>query len=318
VNHFSVILIALSACCSLAGPRVCCDAPDFDFGVLDGDSVVRHVFEVANRGDERLKLSVAVACCGAKASLSRAGLEPGEAATATVELPLRGFSGRVEKAVYLGTNDRKTPYLRLGLAGRVAGTVRASPGRLVWEDVPHGQPLAGIVSLECDGRSFSVTNLVSGAGWLKAVLLPPSNGCRRVLVEALPPGLSQRRSANVTVYVDAPPGVIAVPVTVGRPEPLAAFPGEIVLADPPPAEGVSRAVAIRSGHGEAFSIKAVRFEGVRGRYEVKREGKGAWVVHIDGLLPRPGGAAVRRIVVETDHAARRCVAVPVRPPAGGR
>ena len=137
---FSVCVFhALSVLCALADPRVCCDAPEHDFGTLDAGSVARHAFEVSNCGDGRLKLSVAVACCGAKAALARSELGPGETTSATVEVALRHFSNTVDKVVFLGTGDKKTPYLRLRLKGRVAASSPA-PGRLSPSDVQPPSP----------------------------------------------------------------------------------------------------------------------------------------------------------------------------------
>lgn len=63
---FSVCaVLVMFALCSFAGPRVCCDDPEHDFGTLDAGAVARHAFEVRNCGNGPLKLSVVVACCGA-------------------------------------------------------------------------------------------------------------------------------------------------------------------------------------------------------------------------------------------------------------
>lgn len=110
---------ALSALSVLAEPRVSCEAPEFDFGILDTGAVASHAFEIRNSGDGWLKLSVAAACCGAKVKLARSELGAGESTSATVKVALRNFSNTVDRVVFLGTSDKRMPYLKLRLKGQV-------------------------------------------------------------------------------------------------------------------------------------------------------------------------------------------------------
>jgi hypothetical protein len=114
----SLILLTLTTS-AVAAPVAVCVAPALEFGTQTDDVVVRHLFQVENRGDAPLVLRTGRACCGATVTVPEQPVAPGSNAILRVELKLRGRSGKVAKAVYIQTNDPKQAVLRLELNGRV-------------------------------------------------------------------------------------------------------------------------------------------------------------------------------------------------------
>ena len=109
----------LAAGATLAGPRMECAGPAYDFGAVSSTAVVSHVFVIANMGDAPLKIDWVRVCCGATADLATNAVAAGTNITLRVTMALDGKQGQVERAIYVTANDPVAPVLRLTLTGSV-------------------------------------------------------------------------------------------------------------------------------------------------------------------------------------------------------
>ena len=114
-----IVILLLGAGAALAGPRVECAAPAYDFGSVSSTSVVSHVFVIANTGDAPLKIDGVRVCCGATADLATNVVAVGTNTTLRVNVSMHGKQGQVERAFYVTVNDSATPLLRLTFTGSV-------------------------------------------------------------------------------------------------------------------------------------------------------------------------------------------------------
>ncbi len=108
-----VMWLAVGA--ALAGPQMECVGPAHDFGSVSRTSVVSHVFVIANSGDAPLKIDWTRVCCGATADWTTNVVAAGTSTTLRVTLAMAGKIGRVERAIYVMSNDPVRPIFRLTL-----------------------------------------------------------------------------------------------------------------------------------------------------------------------------------------------------------
>ena len=110
------LLLFISGVAFAAGPRLECAATTHDFGTVASTAVVTQVFVLANSGDAPLKIEWTRACCGVTAELATNVVAAGTNTTLRLVLTLNGQLGRVEKAIYVMSNDPAQPVCRLVLA----------------------------------------------------------------------------------------------------------------------------------------------------------------------------------------------------------
>lgn len=115
-NTLASCLLFFAGLASGASPRLECAAPAHDFGVVASTAVVAHVFSLSNTGDAPLKIDWVRACCGVTADLSTNVVAAGTNTSLRLTLTLDGQSGRVQKAIYVNSNDPKHPVYRLVLS----------------------------------------------------------------------------------------------------------------------------------------------------------------------------------------------------------
>ena len=118
--NYILSILTLCAGAAMAGPKLECADATYDFGVVASTAVVSRVFQLANRGDAPLRIEWTRACCGATADLSTNEVAAGTNAALRITLALDGKMGRVEKAIYVMSNDPLVPVFRLTVAGAVA------------------------------------------------------------------------------------------------------------------------------------------------------------------------------------------------------
>ena len=115
----ALFLPVLSRCqdASSNAPRIACDQPVCDFGNADNHKVIKHTYILRNDGSDSLVISNIHACCGATVLLGQKIIAPGTNTTLEVNLSLLGRKGRVNKSLYVHSNDRLCPIFQLRMIG---------------------------------------------------------------------------------------------------------------------------------------------------------------------------------------------------------
>jgi hypothetical protein len=104
-------------------PRIACAAPNYDFGKMCNTALVTHIFLLANEGTAPLAITSLNSGCGctvAKSSVTAVG--PGSNTEVTVKFDTANRTGPQRKSIYVQSNDRRTPTLRLELTGDLFGS----------------------------------------------------------------------------------------------------------------------------------------------------------------------------------------------------
>jgi len=139
VGIFLLVCIALFSfvVTASAAPQISCANTTYNFNVSNEISAVEHTFILTNIGDEDLVFGQVRSCCGSTVSLRDKVVAPGSNTTLNVKLSIRGRHGKVNKSIYVASNDPKQSYLQLMLTGIVSSTTSSamettkSPSKLV-------------------------------------------------------------------------------------------------------------------------------------------------------------------------------------------
>jgi len=96
------------------GPKIVPSENDFNFGDINEGEIVAHNFKIFNKGDEALTIIDVKASCGCTAvQPEKRELKPGESTSIKVEFNSIGRIGKQNKTVYVTSNDKQNPQLRL-------------------------------------------------------------------------------------------------------------------------------------------------------------------------------------------------------------
>lgn len=98
-------------------PKIYSPNPTHDFGTILEGEIVTHNFEIINNGKAELEIQKVSATCGCTAANPvKNKLMPGEKTTIKVEFNSKSRMGPQEKYVYVFSNDKENPNLRLSFS----------------------------------------------------------------------------------------------------------------------------------------------------------------------------------------------------------
>lgn len=121
-------------------PRVNFKEDSRDFGKVDQGEVLTHVFDFSNDGEAPLVIKRVRTSCGCTAAIvSEKKIAPGKSGKIEVTLNTRGFEGRLNKYVFVETNDPKQPQVQL----TVIATINVPPRPRI--DLDHYSMDVGLV-----------------------------------------------------------------------------------------------------------------------------------------------------------------------------
>lgn len=131
------------------GPKVLVDTPTFDFGPVDRDSTIVHVFKITNAGEAPLELEAGSTTCSrcTIASLDKSRLAPGESTGVRVEFSTTNSQPRFRQHATIRTNDPALPTLDLTISGVVTSRFRIVPESLVLSKVSANETKAATVRI---------------------------------------------------------------------------------------------------------------------------------------------------------------------------
>ena len=116
VNHsrrslfLAGIIASQAAVQVVAGPRIGCDAPKYDFGSLIGSEKITHEFVLWNRGSSPVKIAKIKNCCGVTSSITPMVILPGSNAVCKAVFTTRNRYGKQDKQILIASNDRRRLY----------------------------------------------------------------------------------------------------------------------------------------------------------------------------------------------------------------
>ena len=91
---------------SVAEPKIVFDQDTFDFGKVQEDVEIKHIFKITNQGKGVLDVSSTYTSCGCTvARLGKRFLKPGESMELAVTVDTAMKQGKVSKEVFVNSND---------------------------------------------------------------------------------------------------------------------------------------------------------------------------------------------------------------------
>jgi hypothetical protein len=143
---FSIVGVCLSQ------PKIAVDKQNIDLGVIYNGSTVNEHIIIRNIGrDTLLILGVTTSCGCTTVRQPKATLNPGETDVVEVQFNSTGFRGKVEKHVFIASNDQMTPSMNVTMSGNVIEELQPvdNNSSVVWlGSVPVGRTVEKTVSFK--------------------------------------------------------------------------------------------------------------------------------------------------------------------------
>jgi len=245
---------------AIRGPRIFCEEPNFDFGMVDNQNTIEHTYVFKNIGDTTLEISSVRPACGCTvADMSEKIIPPGGESRLTARLSLQGRTGPQSKAITINSNDPENPQYRVNLSGTIQQALQVSPDRLIFGQIGPGQEAELFIELiGTSTESFTVQKIETTDARLIATAEVIEEGKRhRISAKLKSSDQSGPINAVVRITTDHPARpVIDVPVAANVVGELIFAPSEIALpagTDTP----MTRYIVIRKGAAANFEIKEV-------------------------------------------------------------
>jgi hypothetical protein len=242
----------------------------------------------------------------------RVEVAPGFGTVLRVSLSLKGKSGRVEKSVYVASNDPRNPYLQLRLSGEAITTLSVLPRGVLFGVVTNGLPATRRVTL-ASGRvaRMTFTNVTCASPFFSASFVTNTAGYAVLAVQAKPPPSAGVVQAEVVVGTDsaATPRIV-IPVSAEVVQDLSVTPHVLMLMEDSRIPE-TRLLAIRSAHGTPFRIVRVEPPGNAIHAAVRPIAGGGFQIELSGILPEKGLEG-QSVAIWTDHPETPCIRIPVR------
>ncbi|MEI6562885.1 MAG: DUF1573 domain-containing protein [bacterium] len=239
-----------------------CENPVFDFGTRINTEDLKHAFILDNRGQAPLVVSQVRSGCGCtQATMDRSTIPPGESATLSTRLTLRGVVGAKRTSIYLHTSDPLNSIYQLQLTGTALAELDLVPTALHF--VVPMDPTNLTVSLVI--RNNTVTplhplTLETNAPFCRIQLETNVPGRQYTLsASLLSTALTTAFSGMVVIRTDHPTYPrIEIPVSASLIRNLSPYPTELVLREIPagrPQE--NRYIILQSSSNQAFKVLGV-------------------------------------------------------------
>ena len=144
----AVCLVWLTAVWASAAPKLVVDEPVFEFGPVPQGQDVRHTFQFRNIGDEPLVISKVRSSCGCTAALvSSDVLQSGQQGELKTNFDSARFRGKVDKTIYLYSNDPQIPVQKMTVKGEVLELFGLAPRQVNFGPVQPEHPVERTVTL---------------------------------------------------------------------------------------------------------------------------------------------------------------------------
>ncbi len=115
-----ICLLTIVSCSQIIGPKISATTATYDFGKITQGMVVSHEFLILNNGGDTLKIKDVRAGCGCTVvKPEKTALLPGEQTKIYVTFDSKGRKGHQQKYVYVTSNDKETPELRLSFTADI-------------------------------------------------------------------------------------------------------------------------------------------------------------------------------------------------------
>lgn len=294
------------------GPRIHCAAPSYDFGEQFSTQLVEHTYSIENRGNATLLISKVHASCGCTvATVSSQSIPPGQTATVTARLNLKGRRGDQTKIITIESNDPKAGVYRLTLKGKSLIEIGLEPGYVNFGEVTGTNPVTKTVELLSRDPNIELVSVTGDTDTTQASIEADAEGKRRqIRVTALPPFTEGFHRGELTVLTTHPTQPkFKLPVSLLVPQPIHVVPQKLSIRGNYPG-GLTRAMLVRAGTVRNFKVLGVDVPDGSITAEVVEAGQGNYRIIVRGIPTSPEING-KEVVVRTDVPGRENIRIPI-------
>ena len=301
-----------------------CDRPVFDFGEVRADLAVTNTFILRNAGTGTVSIVNVRPTCGCTTTaLATNQLAPGAVAELRATLSLVGRTGHQNKAIFVETNDRLNPRLKLEMTGVIARDIDVQPEGVHFGTLGRdGDAQRDVLLTANSNLTFAIKSVNTGASLFEAEVEAREPGkVYWIHIKAKGPRPAGTTSAIVQVVTDCPTTPsITIPVTVFAAGDVVAVPTQLLLVPSGTNETRLANLTLYSPSGKKFAVKLVESgaPSVQARLGTPVADRVRIEVQTSGSLEDAEGKSIR---ILTDLDSAREVSVPLhvlRMPAGGK
>lgn len=294
-------------------PKLVCDAPEYDFGVMDNSQNVEHTFIVRNEGTLTLEITQVRPSCGCTvANISERNVAPGSETKISTRLSLVGRQGQQHKAITVESNDPERPQYILTLKGVAGSAIDVQPPRLTQIQVPVGTQPTGVVQVVgVAGTPFKILSVEASTDRISASVETVEEGrSYRVLASPSKPLEPGQTESTLIIHTDHPQRpTMEVPVVFIVPSDVMVAPRELIFPAPS-SEPVIRYIIVRTGDKQAFQITKVETPDPAITTEVSPFGANGYRIQLSNL--KPEAVLDQRVIrVHTSIAGQAPIEVPL-------
>lgn len=150
------------------GPVVKVENPVHDFGEMGPNASDKCEYKFTNAGNATLKIDRIQSTCGCTVpQLEKKTYEPGESGVIKVTFRAPSVKGKVNKHLYIISNDPKNPRFELGIKANVVVKVSIAPESVELRLDKENAGMPDIVVKSLDDREFSITSVIVGRQAIK-------------------------------------------------------------------------------------------------------------------------------------------------------
>ncbi len=245
----TMLLIALPAFAASAQPRIVLPVQSHNFGHVENTVSIEHRFEVQNQGDEPLRIGRLRDCCGVTTEIPA-----GSHAFLDASLSLRRRRGKLERNIFIASNDPATPYAKIELTGTAVSTVSIEPRWINFPDAAGSDPHEASVTItSIPDWEFAITEARIDSSSFEYSHRQPTDTIHEFTIRTVPPLQPGTTRAVLRIETDREDyPTINIPLRATVDSAIVVVPPEILLAEGE--VGASRFVAIRCKRRQPFKI----------------------------------------------------------------
>lgn len=291
-----------------------CDRPVFDFGLVRADWSVTNAFVLRNVGTGTVSIVNVRPTCGCTTTaLATNELAPGATTELRATLSLVGRTGHQNKAIFVETNDRLHPRLKLEMTGIVARDIDVQPEGVHFGTLGRdGDAQQDVLLTATSNLTFAIKSVNTGASLFEAEVEAREPGkVYWIHIKARGPRPAGTSSAIVQVVTDCPTTPsITIPVSVFTAGDIVAVPTQLLLVPSGTNETRLANLTLYSPSGKKFAVKSVESgaPSVRARLTTPVADRVRIEVQTSGGLEDAEGKSIR---IVTDLETAREVVVPL-------
>ena len=240
-------------------PKMVFDSMILDFGKIDPDSRNKGEFKFTNKGEGGLKVNKKIkSTCGCTVpNLSKEEYAPGEAGTIKITFKASKKAGPVAKHIYVSSNDKENPKIKLTIKADVTKIIDLQPQSLSLLLNKENAACPNVVITGLDHRMFSIKGFKSSPAGITAEFDPQIKATKFVIKPKVDmEKIRKHKSGQITINLSHPQqksltiAYNVVPRFKITPPVLTTFKAE-------PKKSVSKEVYILNNYDEDFEVESV-------------------------------------------------------------